>query len=147
MQDKRARTFDWQSITFSSEDAPITTEWIQRLLEEARKMLDDPSSDLPPVERIEKLCLWAERWRNPRSPWRLKAEHMLPESTRLSRPMLNACLNLFFRSFRREALEALVQRFPDESKQLVGHILPANVLAASAESFLAETVLGHVNIV
>ncbi|GEM_PF-5315997 len=137
----------WPSVRFSSEEDPVSSEFVRALAAQGRKILQEPGRFLPMAERIKLLSKWAARWRNPDSPWRRKARLLLPQTIRLSAPMIEKCIDLFFGPIKNEALYELVQKLGGKQPQLVGHILPSNVLAASVESLILEVALGNLSIV
>ncbi|MBI4430385.1 MAG: hypothetical protein HY587_01565 [Candidatus Omnitrophica bacterium] len=137
----------WPCVKFSTGEGSISPEFLRELAAEGRRIAIHAGDLIPPAERNRLISDWALRWRNPHSPWRKKARLLLSESVSLSMPMIEMCLDLFFRSIKRDALRDLQERYSGENSQLVGHILPSNVLAASVESLLFEIIVGNVSIV
>ncbi len=137
----------WPSVRFSSEEDPVSSEYVRVLAAQGRKILEEPSRLLPAKERIKLLSKWAARWRNPDSPWRRKVRLLLPQTIRLSAPMIEKCIDLFFGPIKSEMLSNLAEKLSGKQSQLVGHILPSNVLAASVESLVLEATLGNLSIV
>lgn len=137
----------WPCVKFSAGEGTLSSQFVSELADYGRRVMSKPANLLTPQDRVCLISDWAVRWRNPYSPWRKKARLLLPESVRLSRPMIEMCLDLFFRSIKTDQLKRLIGQFAPKQPQLIGHILPGNVLAASVESFLAEIVLGNFNII